>query len=26
MKDAGFKKIEVLDIIDGLASIHIARK
>ena len=26
MKDAGFKQIEVLDIIDGLASIHIARK
>ena len=26
MKDAGFKKIEVFDIIDGLASIHIARK
>ena len=26
MKDAGFKKIEVLDIIDGLASIHVARK
>ena len=26
MKEAGFKQIEVLDIIDGLASIHIARK
>ena len=26
MKDAGFKQIEVFDIIDGLASIHIARK
>ena len=26
MKDAGFKKIKVLDIIDGLASIHIAKK
>jgi len=26
MKGAGFKKIEVFDIIDGLASIHIARK
>ena len=26
MKKAGFKQIEVLDIIDGLASIHIARK
>ena len=26
MKKAGFKQIEVFDIIDGLASIHIARK
>ena len=26
IKEAGFKQIEVLDIIDGLASIHIARK
>ena len=26
MKEAGFKQIKVLDIIDGLASIHIAKK